>query len=127
MASIRPNEVPLAPPPCGEALSWAFGAERAGWQRHACERMPRRPAAPICLSESGGRVNMPTMLDNLLAWCRTERASLQQQLNMMERGIKTTGERLAGAPAHDTTADSIADARRKIAEIDDILARHPDA
>jgi hypothetical protein len=31
---------------------------------------------------------MPTMMD-LLAWCRTERASLQRQLELMEAGGAT--------------------------------------
>jgi hypothetical protein len=66
---------------------------------------------------------MPTMMDNLLTWCRTERDSLQQQLDLMERGIMTVGERHAGAPARDTTTETIARVKSSIAELDDILAR----
>src|SRR6266567_3895819 len=49
----------------------------------------RRPREDIFLPEQNALpwVNMPSMLDDLIAWCRTERASLQQQLDMMERGI----------------------------------------
>jgi len=67
--------------------------------------------------------SMPTLMDNLLAWCRTERASLQRQLDLMEAGTMKTGEHRLGASPRDTTAESIEDTRRKIAELDDILAR----
>jgi hypothetical protein len=70
---------------------------------------------------------MPTMMDNLLAWCQRERASLQRQLELMEAGIMRTGEHRAGSPPRDTTTESIDRVRRSIAELDEILARRADA
>jgi hypothetical protein len=66
---------------------------------------------------------MPTMLDNLLAWCCTERVGLQRQLDLMEAGTMRIGEHLPGESPRDTTAASIKGTQRKIAELDDILAR----
>jgi hypothetical protein len=70
---------------------------------------------------------MPTMMDNLLAWCRTERVNLQRQLELMESGIMRTGEYRAGSPPRDTTTESIDRVRHSIIELDQILARRSDA
>jgi hypothetical protein len=64
-----------------------------------------------------------TTMDNLLIWCRIERASLQRQLDLMVAGTIRIGEHQPGQPPRDTTPTSIEDTRRKIAELDDILAR----
>lgn len=69
---------------------------------------------------------MSKLLDDLLAWCRSEREALQDQLRLLESGVMKTGEHRLGSLPRDTTAESIARARRQIEELDKILARHPD-
>jgi hypothetical protein len=67
-----------------------------------------------------------TLMDTLLIWCRTERASLQRQLDLMVDGTIRIGEHQPGQPPRDITPTRIEDTRRKIAELDDILARPND-
>jgi hypothetical protein len=38
-------------------------------------------------------------LDDLLDWCRREQARLERDLDLMERGILTTGEQQSGSPS----------------------------
>ena len=65
---------------------------------------------------------MPTLMDGVLAWCLLERTHLQQQLDLLRRGIMRTGERRSGSPERDTTAESIERVRNSLAELDEILA-----
>jgi len=67
-----------------------------------------------------------TLMDTLLIWCRIERASLQRQLDLMVEGTIRIAEHQPGQPPRDTTPTSIEDTRRKIAELDEILARPND-
>jgi hypothetical protein len=65
-------------------------------------------------------------LDDLLQWCRGEEARLQHDLDLMERGILTIGEHRPDMPPRDTTAESMDRARRSLAQVKRILARHSD-
>jgi hypothetical protein len=63
-------------------------------------------------------------LDDLLDWCRQEQARLERDLDLMERGILTTGEQQSGSPQRDTTAESMDHIRRSLAQVKRIWARH---
>lgn len=63
-------------------------------------------------------------LDDLLEWCRAEEARLQRDLDLMERGILKLGEHRPGMPPRDTTAESMDQVRRSLAQVKRILTRH---
>jgi hypothetical protein len=65
-----------------------------------------------------------TELAEFIRWCNKERATLRRSLEMMESGVMHTGERHAGSPQRDTTAESIDRAKKSIAELDALLAKH---
>ena len=64
-----------------------------------------------------------TLLEDLLAWCQDERQNLAYELAMMRANEMCTSQRSDGRLV-DTTQQSIERAKRAIAEIDEILARH---
>ena len=55
-----------------------------------------------------------------IAWCKQERASIQQQLELMETGKVLTGEN-RGSGWVDTTAESIERGRARLAELESLL------
>ena len=57
--------------------------------------------------------------DRFIAWCKQEQASIEQQLELMARKVRT-GEDI-GAGWIDTTADSIQRARARLAELKSLL------
>ena len=57
--------------------------------------------------------------DRFIAWCKQEQASIEQQLELMERKVRT-GEDI-GAGWIDTTANSIQRARARLAELKSLL------
>jgi hypothetical protein len=63
-------------------------------------------------------------LAGFIRWCREHRSILQRSLEMMESGVMHTGERHAGSPQRDTTAESITRAKKSITELDALLANH---
>jgi len=68
--------------------------------------------------------NESSALTEFIGWCKKERAILRRSLEMMESGVSHTGERHAGSPWRDTTAESIARVKSSIAELDEILERY---
>ena len=58
--------------------------------------------------------------DRFIAWCKQEQASIEQQLELMEKRKVRTGEDI-GAGWIDTTADSIPRARARLAELKSLL------
>jgi quercetin dioxygenase-like cupin family protein len=58
--------------------------------------------------------------DRFIAWCKQEQASIQQQLDLMEAAKVLTGENL-GSGWVETTAESIARARTRLAELESLL------
>jgi hypothetical protein len=54
--------------------------------------------------------------DRFIAWCKQEKASIQQQLELMESGKVQTAENLGSGWA-DTTAESVARAKARLAEL----------
>ena len=70
---------------------------------------------------------MPTFKEIAIRQFERDRADLQRQLDEMLSGQMRTGaKRGANSPMVDTTEEEIEDTRRKIAEIDAILARRGD-
>ena len=59
-------------------------------------------------------------LRTLLDWSRQERDYMQERLAMCEAGRMTTGQEIDGASV-DTTADTIKDYKRRIAEAERII------
>jgi quercetin dioxygenase-like cupin family protein len=58
--------------------------------------------------------------DRLIAWCKQEQASILQQLELMEAAKVLTGENL-GSGWVETTAESIARAKARLAELESLL------
>lgn len=58
--------------------------------------------------------------DRFIAWCKQEQASIQQQLELMEAAKVLTGENL-GSGWVETTAESIARAKARLAELESLL------
>jgi hypothetical protein len=58
--------------------------------------------------------------DRFVAWCKQEEASIEQQLELMEKGKVRTGED-TGAGWIDTTLESIQRARARLAELKSLL------
>jgi len=54
--------------------------------------------------------------DRFIAWCKQEQASIRQQLELMESGKVQTGEN-RGSGWLDTTAESVARAKARLAEL----------
>jgi hypothetical protein len=77
---------------------------------------------------AGKHVTEPMMalIDKLVAWCRDERRKAQELLEWMEAGKARFGTRSADGKWIDTTADDIERYRQKIAEMDALIARHPE-
>jgi hypothetical protein len=55
-----------------------------------------------------------------IAWCKQERASIEQQLELIESGKVRTGEDI-GSGWVDTTEESIERAKARLAELNDLL------
>ena len=60
------------------------------------------------------------MIEAMKSWCARERESLLRGLDLMERGVMRTGEQRDNGVLDDTAADTMADYRRKIAEIEEL-------
>jgi hypothetical protein len=58
--------------------------------------------------------------DRFIAWCKQERASIEQQLELLQAGKVRTGEDI-GAGWIDTTNESMERARARLAELNDLL------
>lgn len=70
---------------------------------------------------------MPTFKEIAIRQFERDRADLQRKLDQLVSGqLTTASKRTANAPMVDTTEEDIQDARRKIAELDAILARRDD-
>src|SRR4051812_4136297 len=67
-----------------------------------------------------------TLIKRLVAWCKEERRQMQESLERMESGADQFGPLAPGTGFVDTTASDIERYRRKIAELDALIARHPD-
>lgn len=65
-----------------------------------------------------------SLLDNLIAWARKEKSILERQIEMMEAGMLQIAEMKPGHGRVDTTAESLARAKRHLSEIDALLNRH---
>ncbi|WP_029010797.1 hypothetical protein [Azospirillum halopraeferens] len=63
----------------------------------------------------------------LADWCRHERMQQQARLEWLESGRMQVGTRDAAGQTVDMTLQSIAEARRKITELDELLARDGEA
>jgi len=61
-------------------------------------------------------------LINLVDWCKRERASLRQRLELMKAGKFRIGEKEVGREWVDKTPQSIDQVERSIAELEKILA-----
>ncbi len=71
---------------------------------------------------------MPSLIEVAILQFERDRADLVRQLKEMETGHLRTGERRALNSAWvDTTAAEIENTRKKIAELDAILARRGDS
>ncbi|GEP09788.1 hypothetical protein [Methylobacterium gnaphalii] len=64
---------------------------------------------------------MNDLVKNLKSWCEDQRQIMARSVEMMEQGILRTGERRDNGELKDTTQQSLADNRRSIAELDDLL------
>jgi hypothetical protein len=58
--------------------------------------------------------------DRFIAWCKQERASIEQQLELIESGKVRTGEDI-GSGWVDTAEESIERAKARLAELNDLL------
>jgi hypothetical protein len=63
-------------------------------------------------------------LEEFVHWCRNERETLHRSLEMMKSGVLHTSEVHVDSPLRDTTAESMARARKSIQELDALLAKH---
>jgi hypothetical protein len=61
-------------------------------------------------------------LINLVGWCKRERATLQQRLELMKAGKFRIGEKEVGREWVDTTPQAIDQVERSIGELDKVLA-----
>jgi hypothetical protein len=61
-------------------------------------------------------------LINLVDWCKRERATLQQRLELMKAGKFRIGEKEVGREWVDTTPQAIDQVERSIGELDKVLA-----
>lgn len=64
-----------------------------------------------------------TAFDGLSRWCEEELERLRSQLIPFEAGTMHIGKRGPNGPWKDTTADEIEWIKRKIAELDELVAR----
>lgn len=68
---------------------------------------------------------------NLVDWCTDQRKGLLQGIALMEAGTFHTREQSGGGEMIDTTDATLADYRRKVEELDDLLGKikadYPDA
>lgn len=76
-----------------------------------------RPAFFFEGRKAGTAMSAP---DRFIAWCKQEEASIQQQLELMEKGKVRTGED-TGSGWIDTTAESMERARARLAELKSLL------
>jgi len=63
-------------------------------------------------------------LADFIRRCEKERTILRRSLHMMETGVMHTGEGGVGLSLRDTTAESIACAKKDIAELEALLAKY---
>jgi hypothetical protein len=77
---------------------------------------------------AGKHVTEPMMdlIERLIAWCKDERRRAQESLEGMEAGTDRFGTRSPDGEWIDTTADHIKRYKRRIAEMDALIARHPE-
>jgi len=62
-------------------------------------------------------------MERFIEWCKEELKRAQQQVEAIEAGRLHTGSRTDYGPMLDTTADSLAHAKRVVTEMSDIIAR----
>jgi hypothetical protein len=60
--------------------------------------------------------------DPLIAWCREQKAILERQIQMLSDGDMHTSSRTLTAGHQDTTRESLTEARRKLSELNQLLA-----
>jgi hypothetical protein len=58
--------------------------------------------------------------DRFIAWCKQEQASIEQELELLVSGKVRTGEDI-GAGWVDTTEESVARAKIRLAELNELL------
>ena len=98
--------------------------DRARSARHAEPNLGQQAAererkSNAQLGRMRGR-SASTAPGRFVAWCRQERASLQQQLELMLAGKVLTGEN-RGSGWIDTTGESIERAKSRLAELKSLL------
>jgi len=69
---------------------------------------------------------MMALINNLVAWCKDERRKAQELLEWMVSGKARFGTRSPDGEWIDTTAKDIERYRQTIAEMDALIARHPE-
>jgi hypothetical protein len=69
---------------------------------------------------------MMGFMNNLVAWCKKERQQMQKEVEGMKSG-KAKHSTMSGTGWFDTTPGDIALYEQKIAELDALIARHPEA
>ena len=67
-----------------------------------------------------------TFIEKMVAWCKKEREHMQKQLEGMKSG-KAKFSTMSPTGWVDTTPADIERYTRKLAEMDDMIARHPEA
>ena len=63
-------------------------------------------------------------LAEFIRWCKNERETLYRSVEMMKSGVLHTSEVHVDSPLRDTTAESMARARKSIEELDALLAKY---
>jgi hypothetical protein len=69
---------------------------------------------------------MPPLHDDLIAWCREQRREMLRRAERLEARTMQTREPLGGVGWSDTSEESAADVRRRIAQLDALIGS-PDA
>src|SRR5262245_4635807 len=85
--------------------------------------VPRSRGRALASLRSSGGCRMAA-IGGVLAWCRRQRSNYLQHLELLESGYMTTGEK-RGLEMVDTTAQTIEQVRRWIADLDALLAEFP--
>jgi hypothetical protein len=66
--------------------------------------------------------------NGLIEWCKQQRGDILEQLDWLRSGKLTVqGPHRIGSPVIDTTSARIGWLERNLAELDAVLAQHPDA
>jgi hypothetical protein len=84
-------------------------------------------AHPYRLSGKQETERMMAFIDNLVARCKDEHQRMQKLLEWMKSGKAKSSTMSPGTGLVDTTPADIEHYTRKIAELDALIARHPEA